>query len=89
MATLNKVITQQEINSRDVDHNLAMLLGVASEQGKSIRAVKNDMDLRFDVVDQQILEVKRYIEEVRREVSEVKQSMEASLIKCCRCSLRW
>ncbi len=43
MATLNKVITQQEINSRDVDHNLGMLLGMVTGQGQDIRAIRSDL----------------------------------------------
>ena len=66
IAALNRVIASQEMNGRDVDHNLTILLGVASEQGRDIKVVKDDLGV-----------IKEQVAEVRRDVNEVKQSMEA------------
>ena len=37
MAALNKVISTQELHSRDIDHNVPILLGIAGSQGKDIK----------------------------------------------------
>ncbi len=55
MATLNKVITAQELNGRDIDHNLTVLLGIASEQGRDIKAVKDALG----TAKEQIADVKQ------------------------------
>jgi uncharacterized coiled-coil protein SlyX len=44
MSTLNKVVAQQEQNVRDADHEITILLGVASAQGKDIKDIKNRLD---------------------------------------------
>ncbi len=62
--------SEQAYDIKQVNHRLTMLLGVASGQERDIKAIKEDLDLRFDVVDRQIAEVKR-------DIGEVKQSMEA------------
>ena len=57
MSTLNKVIAQQEQNVRDGNHEITILLGVASSQGKDIREVKerlNGFDQRLDIMSQQL-----------------------------------
>lgn len=73
MAILNKVVSTQELNGRDIDHNLTVLLGIASEQGRDIKAVKDDLG----IVKGQIAEVKQDIadlyvkldREIRQDVS--------------------
>lgn len=78
MATLNKVITQQEINSRDVDHNLGMLLGMVAGQEKSIKSmesaikdIREDVDLRFDVVDRRLDSVDKRLDSVDKRLDSV------------------
>lgn len=44
MSTLNKVVSQQEQNVRDVNHEVTILLGVISSQGKDIKDIKNRLD---------------------------------------------
>ena len=47
MTTLNKVILQQEQNMRDADHEITILTGVISAQGRDIKDMKNRLE-RFD-----------------------------------------
>ncbi len=44
MGTLNKVILQQEQNMRDADHEITILVGVISAQGRDIKDIKNRID---------------------------------------------
>ena len=44
MSTLNKVILQQEQNARDANHEITILTGVISSQGRDIREIKNGID---------------------------------------------
>ena len=43
IGSLNKVVTQQELNSRDLNHNITMLLGIVTSQNEDIRQIKNDL----------------------------------------------
>src|SRR6266481_8316295 len=51
MASLNKVISTQELHSRDIDHNLTILLGIAGGQGKDIKAIKDDLGVIKESVE--------------------------------------
>jgi hypothetical protein len=53
---------EQAYDIKQVNHRLTMLLGIASGQEHDIRAVKEDMNLRFDAVDRQIAELKQSTE---------------------------
>jgi predicted nucleic acid-binding Zn-ribbon protein len=44
MSTLNKVVLQQEQNMRDANHEITILTGVISAQGRDIKDIKNRMD---------------------------------------------
>src|SRR5258708_24416663 len=44
MSTLNKVVLQQEQNTRDANHEITILTGVISSQGQDIKDIKNRMD---------------------------------------------
>jgi len=50
MSTLNKVVLQQEQNARDANHEITILTGVISAQGRDIKDIKNrinDYDQHF------------------------------------------
>lgn len=52
LATLNKVISQQQLHNNEVDHNLTMLLAVDTGQAKVINATKADVtSLKEDMAD--------------------------------------
>ncbi len=51
MAALNKVISTQELHSRDIDHNVTILLGIAGSQGKGIKAIKDDLGVIKESVE--------------------------------------
>src|SRR2546427_6033340 len=44
MSILNKVVLQQEQNARDANHEITILTGVISSQGRDIREIKNSID---------------------------------------------
>ncbi len=47
MSTLNKVILQQEQNARDANHEITILTGVISSQGRDIKNRIDGFDQRF------------------------------------------
>lgn len=51
IAALNKVLSTQELHSRDIDHNVTILLGIAGSQGKDIRAIKDDLGIIRESVE--------------------------------------
>jgi hypothetical protein len=63
MSTLNKVALQQEQNARDANHEITILIGVISAQGRDIKDIKNSMDgfdQRFASLDgklEQVLQI--------------------------------
>jgi tetrahydromethanopterin S-methyltransferase subunit G len=66
MATLNKVISAQELNGRDVDHNLGMLLGIASGQGIDIKAARADLS----VVKERVESIEVRLDGIERRVTQ-------------------
>jgi hypothetical protein len=60
MASLNKVISTQELHSRDIDQNLTILLRIAGGQGKDIKAIKDDLGI-----------IKEHIVGVRQDIGEL------------------
>jgi hypothetical protein len=55
MSTLNKVVLQQEQNARDANHEITILIGVISAQGRDVKDIKNRVDgfdQRFASIDQ-------------------------------------
>ncbi len=44
MGTLSRVVSQQEQNVRDANHEITILLGVVSAQGKDIKDIKSHLD---------------------------------------------
>ncbi len=60
MASLNKVISTQELHSRDIDHNPTILLGIAGGQGKDIKAIRDDLGI-----------IKEHIAGVRQDIGEL------------------
>ena len=55
MTTLNKVVLQQEQNMRDADHEITILTGVISAQGRDIKDMKNRLesfDQRFTSLEE-------------------------------------
>jgi len=79
MATLNKVVTAQELNNREVNHNVAevnqnmtMLLGVASGQERDIKAIRNDLGTvkgRVESIDQRLSNVEQGIQQVLQQLA--------------------
>lgn len=63
LSTLNKVVLQQEQNMRDADHEITILTGVISAQGRDIKDMKNRLegfDQRFTSLEgklEQILQI--------------------------------
>jgi len=43
MSALNRVVAQQEQSTRDVNHELTILVGVVGSQGQDIKAMKGDL----------------------------------------------
>ncbi|HEX6557059.1 MAG TPA: hypothetical protein VF026_30125 [Ktedonobacteraceae bacterium] len=72
MAALNKVISMQELHSRDLDHNVTMLLGIAGSQGKDIKTMQNDLS----VVKERVEGIDRRLEGVDRRLGGVEQRLE-------------
>ena len=44
MSILNKVVLQQEQNTRDANHEITILTGVISVQGRDIKEMKNRLE---------------------------------------------
>src|SRR5947209_14335746 len=44
MSTLNKVVLQQEQNARDANHEITILTGVISSQGRDIKDIKTRLE---------------------------------------------
>lgn len=42
-ATLNRVVSELVLHSRDIDHNVTILLGTIGSQGLDIRELKGDI----------------------------------------------
>ena len=67
MSTLNKVVLQQEQNSRDANHEITILTGVISAQGRDIKDLKNrinDFDQRFTSFDQRFASLDEKLDQV-------------------------
>jgi len=45
IATLNKAVSDQEMETRDAHHNMTILLGVVGNQGQDIKAIKEDIGI--------------------------------------------
>ncbi len=57
MNTFNKVILQQEQNARDAKHEITILTGVISVQGRDIKDIKsriNDFDQHFASLEEKL-----------------------------------
>jgi tetrahydromethanopterin S-methyltransferase subunit G len=90
-ATLNSMISEQEMDTRDLHHNTGILLGVARDQGRDIksikedlRTVKGDLDTAKDDLGDVKVSVKAHDQrfdsvdqEIKQGFSEVKQRFEA------------
>ena len=60
MSTLNKVILQQEQNARDANHEITILTGVISSQGRDIKNRIDGFDQRFASLEgklEQVLQI--------------------------------
>jgi uncharacterized coiled-coil protein SlyX len=79
IAAFNRVLSSQELNGRDVDHNLTILLGVTSEQGRDIKAVKERLEgvesrlggieSRLDGIGQHLSSLELGIQQVLQQLS--------------------
>jgi hypothetical protein len=80
MITLNKVITQQEANSRDLDHNLGMLLGVVSGQETDVKEMKArlfSLDDQVGSIDQRM---ESHFETLEKQLRGVDQRFDQRLV---------
>jgi len=59
LATLNRVLSAQELHNRDMDHNMTILLGIASEQQLDGKAMKVDLG----IVSAQIAHIESRLDE--------------------------
>lgn len=67
MSTLNKVVLQQEQNARDANHDITILTGVISSQGRDIKNIKNSIDgfeQRFASFEQPFASIEGKLEQV-------------------------
>jgi len=82
MAALNKVITMQELHSRDLDHNVAVLLGIAGSQGKDIKTMQNDLSVvkeRVEDIDRRLNGIDRRLEGFEQRFTSVEGKLEQVL----------
>src|SRR5947199_10548680 len=75
MAALNKVISMQELHSRDLDHNVTVLLGVVGSQGKDMKTMQNDLS----VVKERIEDIDRRLERFEQRFTSVEGKLEQVL----------
>ena len=67
LGAVNKVLAQQEVNTRDADHEITILLGVVAAQGKDIKAIKNRLDgfdQRFASVEERFASVDGKLDQI-------------------------
>lgn len=60
LGAINKVLAQQEVNTRDADHAITILLGVVAAQGKEIKDIRSRLDgfdQRFTSVEERFASV--------------------------------
>ena len=84
MATLNKVVTSQELNNREINHNVTMLLGVASGQELDIKAMKNDLGaIRESVehIDQRLEGFEQRFTSLEKKFEQMLQQLAAFITK--------
>lgn len=82
MAALNKVISMQELHSRDLDHNVTMLLGIAGSQGKDMKTMQNDLSVvkeRVEGIDRRLEGVDRRLEGFEQRFTSVEGKLEQIL----------
>ena len=82
MAALNKVILAQELHSRDIDHNVTVLLGIVGSQGKDIKTMQNDLSVvkeRVEDIDQRLDGVDRRLEGFEQRFTSVEGKLEQVL----------
>jgi chromosome segregation ATPase len=65
LAILNKVVTTQELNYRELSENETMLAGVISSQGIDIKEIKED-----------IKEIKEDVKDINKDMSTVKDRLD-------------
>jgi hypothetical protein len=82
VAALNKVISMQELHSRDLDHNVTVLLGIAGSQGKDMKTMQNDLSVvkeRVEGVDRRLEGVDRRLEGFDQRFTSVEGKLEQVL----------
>jgi hypothetical protein len=82
VAALNKVISMQELHSRDLDHNVTVLLGIAGSQGKDMKTMQNDLSVvkeRVEGVDRRLEGVDRRLEGFEQRFTSVEGKLEQVL----------
>lgn len=82
MAALNKVISMQELHSRDLDHNVTVLLGIAGSQGKDMKTMQNDLSVvkeRVEGIDRRLDGVDRRLEGFEQHFTSLEGKLEQVL----------
>ena len=84
MAALNKVLSLQELHSRDIDHNVTILPGIAGSQGKDIKAIKDDLGVIKESVEhmgQQLSGFERRFTSLEEKLEQVLQQLATLITK--------
>jgi hypothetical protein len=79
LSTLNRVLSAQELHNRDMDHNMTILLGIASAQQLDIKAVlasQKDGDERLTHIEDRL---DRLSQQVDAQFAVVNQQLSAIL----------
>jgi hypothetical protein len=64
MATLNRVIAQQELNLREIQKSQTILLGIASGQEHDIKEIKARLE-RLDLVEVRLEGIEQRLDEIK------------------------
>jgi len=72
MSTLNKVIIQQEQNTRDSNHEITILTGMISAQGRDIKDIKSRLDSfdqRFTSLENRFTSLEQHFTSLERRLT--------------------
>lgn len=82
IATLNKSVSDQEMDARDLHHNMTILLGVVGDQGQDIKAIRTDLNVVKDdlsTVKEDLGAVKSDVDAIKADLSTVKASIKEDI----------
>lgn len=90
MAAINRALAEQELHSRDADHNLTILVTVSGRQGNDLKAIQQDlgaikervgdmdqrMESQFETLGKRLDGVDRRLEGIERQMEQRLTSLE-------------